>query len=460
MRTVAVLLLASLILFGSVNVGLTRQKNGQGTRQEAKAMIEKAAEWYKKYGREKTLAEITRAGTEMKGEFLDRDLYIFAYDFNGVNLAHGANPKLIGRNLIDMQDADGRYLIRGLIDTARKGGGWYYYKWSNPITKNIEDKLAYVLKLDDTLWIGCGTYGKEALPFTVKKIGVLILFEEPRYDESLKGIREQLDRDGFGEPKTTVTIENAMGSQVKAAEMVKKFSAAKMDLIITLGTSATRAVTKDIKDIPVVFSMVYDPVDSGIAKQWKHSGNNTTGTSSRIPMAVLVQSLTELAPIKKLAVLYTPGEKNSEAQLKELQGPSAEKQIKIVAVPLTRKEDVDNIMMEVVHTADAIYLTGSSIVGLTTPIIVDMANKAKVITITHLEDLVDKGALLGVGPDFYRGGLLTGEKASAILRGAKPSSIPIEVSKKIDVILNMRSANAGQFEIPPNFMKKVSKIIE
>jgi signal transduction histidine kinase len=49
-----------------------------------------------------------------------------------------------------------------LIGTAKKGSGWYYYKWSNPITKQIEDKMAYVMKLDTALWIGCGVYGKEA----------------------------------------------------------------------------------------------------------------------------------------------------------------------------------------------------------------------------------------------------------------------------------------------------------
>jgi cytochrome c len=76
-------------------------------------------------------------------------------------LAHGANPKLIGKNLWDMQDADGKFLIQGLVETAKKGSGWYYYRWSNPITKKVEDKIAYVLKIDDSLWIGCGVYGKE-----------------------------------------------------------------------------------------------------------------------------------------------------------------------------------------------------------------------------------------------------------------------------------------------------------
>jgi putative ABC transport system substrate-binding protein len=123
-------------------------------------------------------------------------------------------------------------------------------------------------------------------------------------------------------------------------------------------------------------------------------------------------------------------------------------------------EEVDKILMEVVHTADAIYLTGSSIIGLTTPLIVDIANKEKVITITHLEDLVDKGALLGVCVNSYREGLLAGEKAVKILKGAKPSSIPIELPKKIDLIFNMKSAKAGQFQVPPDFMKNVTRTIE
>jgi len=152
----------ALFVLGLAGQARAEGKPAQGSKEEAKAMIEKAAAFYKAHGRDKLLAEITRAGSDKSGEFLDRDLYIFAYDFSGLVLAHGSNPKLVGKNLFDMQDADGRYLIRGLIETAKKGSGWYYYKWSNPITKKIDDKMAYVQKLADDLWVGCGVYGKQA----------------------------------------------------------------------------------------------------------------------------------------------------------------------------------------------------------------------------------------------------------------------------------------------------------
>ncbi len=162
--TRATIALASLLLLSTTAGAASpaKPKAEQGSREEAKAMTEKVAVWMKKHGKEKTFAEINRAATEKAGEFVDRDLYIFAYDFNGLVLAHGQNQKMIGKNLFDLQDADGRYLIQGLITTARKGSGWYYYKWANPITKMVDAKEAYVLKIDDGLWVGCGVYGKMA----------------------------------------------------------------------------------------------------------------------------------------------------------------------------------------------------------------------------------------------------------------------------------------------------------
>lgn len=293
-----------------------------------------------------------------------------------------------------------------------------------------------------------------------KKIGVLIFSEETFYVDSKNGIMEQLGKAGFREPAVKFTIESAGGNKAKASELAQKFAEAKMDLIIAIGTSAAIAVAKEIKDVPIVFSTVYDPVGAGIAKDWKSSGNNTTGSSSQVPMSRLVNALKEFVPVKRLAVLYTPGEKNSELQLKDIKGIQDNSQIKVIPVPLTKEEDIANILPEVSRTSDAIYITGSSIVITRVPIIVDIANKAKVVTITHLDDLVEKGALLGVCTNSYLVGRLAGEKAVKILKGAKPSSIPIESGKKLDVILNMKTAKAIQIKVPPEFMKKVTKTIE
>jgi putative ABC transport system substrate-binding protein len=206
--------------------------------------------------------------------------------------------------------------------------------------------------------------------------------------------------------------------------------------------------------------VVYNPVEAGIAKDWKSSGNNTTGTSSKVPMSKLMDSLKLFAPVKRLAVLYTFGEKNSEAQLKDLQEIQADYGIKVVPVPLTRTEEVAQLLPVVIRSTDALYVTGSNLVDSQLSIIVDMATKGKVITITHLDDLVEKGVLLGVCSDSYPMGRLAGEKAVKILNGARPSSIPIESLKQFDVIINLKTAKAGNFPVPPDFMKTVGRTVK
>jgi signal transduction histidine kinase len=125
-----------------------------GTADEAKALVNKAVAYVKAEGKENAFAEFTN----QKGKFVDRDLYIFAVDFNGVTLAHGGNAKLVGKELSGLKDADGNYFIKKFIELAKtKGSGWVDYKWVNPVTKKIESKATYVQKVDN-FFLGCGVY--------------------------------------------------------------------------------------------------------------------------------------------------------------------------------------------------------------------------------------------------------------------------------------------------------------
>lgn len=126
----------------------------RGSADEAVAMVRKAVAYIKENGKEKAFAEFNNPG----GQFRDRDLYIFAEDLNGKMLAHGANPKLVGKVLIDLKDADGKFFVKSLIEVASgKNKGWVDYKWVNPATSAIEHKSSYVEKVDDFL-VGCGIY--------------------------------------------------------------------------------------------------------------------------------------------------------------------------------------------------------------------------------------------------------------------------------------------------------------
>lgn len=124
------------------------------TPEEATTMVKKAVAYIKQAGKDKAIAEFNNP----QGQFVDHDLYIFVIDMNGKTLANGSNAKLIGKNVIEMKDADGKPFIKHFVDIAQtKGSGWSDYQWVDPVTKAIRPKTTYVEKVDDIV-VGCGIY--------------------------------------------------------------------------------------------------------------------------------------------------------------------------------------------------------------------------------------------------------------------------------------------------------------
>jgi cytochrome c len=113
----------------------------RGTLEDAKVLVKKA------------LVEFDKRD----GQFVDRDMYIYVYDKNLKNLAHGGNAKLIGKDLADMRDPDGRYVNKGLLEAAQKGGGTYTFKFFNPVSGKIESKTGYA-EMEGDLMVGSGVY--------------------------------------------------------------------------------------------------------------------------------------------------------------------------------------------------------------------------------------------------------------------------------------------------------------
>lgn len=127
-----------------------------GTPAEAEAMVKKAIAFYKANGQDKAFTEVTNT----KGQFVKDDLYVFVYDIKGKCVAHGFNQKMVGKDLIDLKDAEGKFFVKERVEIAKtKGKGWQDYMFTNPTTKKLEHKTAYVEKVDDFI-IGCGAYKK------------------------------------------------------------------------------------------------------------------------------------------------------------------------------------------------------------------------------------------------------------------------------------------------------------
>lgn len=126
-------------------------KAEKATAAEATAMVKKGVAFIKANGKEKGYQEITNK----TGQFTDRDLYLVVYGLDGVVHAHGANEKMVGKNLIELKDVDGKEFVKERVEMAKaKGTFWQDYKFTNPTSKKIEPKSMYCEKLDDVAVCG------------------------------------------------------------------------------------------------------------------------------------------------------------------------------------------------------------------------------------------------------------------------------------------------------------------
>ena len=140
----ALQLIAAAALATSANVAAAGEF---GTKDEAIAMVKKAVSFIKDQGADKAYSEISNKS----GQFIDRDLYVVVYGLDGKVLAHGANTKLIGKEMIDAQDVDGKPYVKERVELARaQPTFWQDYKFANPVSKKVEPKQMYCERVGET----------------------------------------------------------------------------------------------------------------------------------------------------------------------------------------------------------------------------------------------------------------------------------------------------------------------
>jgi cytochrome c len=141
------LFVSALVTLAAASTAHANEANA--TKDEAVAMVKKAIAYAKTHGKDKTFADVNAKAPQ----FVDRDLYIYVADPKGVVLAHAANAKLVGRDLNTLKDADGKPFVTEIIKIGESGKpGWVEYRWPNPVTKQIDDKLTYVEKADGAIY--------------------------------------------------------------------------------------------------------------------------------------------------------------------------------------------------------------------------------------------------------------------------------------------------------------------
>ena len=271
------------------------------------------------------------------------------------------------------------------------------------------------------------------------------------------GFVEGLKQSGF---PVTFHKYDAHQDLTVLCQLLTQIEHSHFDLIYVFGTTATQYVLSRIKDRPVVFNIVTQPVESGIIKSWESSGNNATGASSMVPIMNQLKALKKVVDYSRLGIVYNPLEPNSIIQRDLVKSYEGVLGFTLMEYRISSQKDVARILPDIQGQVDAVYLPSDSMVQSLGKEIMQHVNEYKIPSLAAIENMVEKeGALLGLVPSYYKLGRLSAQKAILILKSVQPSEIPTETLDHFKISVNMNTARKIQIEIPISILIIADKIV-
>lgn len=304
-------------------------------------------------------------------------------------------------------------------------------------------------------------------PIRGKKIfQVGLLQMAPVVSVNMDGFRAGMEELGYREGENIAyTYRDAQGDLEKLKTYAKELADMKPDMIFVNTSPATLAIKETTQgtDIPVVFSMVADPLSAGLVASQQNSGNNLTGTScAYIDIAPKrIEVLTEVMPkVKKVLVLYRPEDKSAGPCTDKIVDKGKELGLEIIPFKIAKKEDIEEKLKALVPgEVDAIMDPGDSMVSSAVDILIKYTNSLKIPYMALSKAEVDKGAAVGYAVDYLDLGKQTSLIANQVLAGIKPSEIPFEQPRRWFYAINLKTAKEIGLEIPQKEIEKADYVV-
>jgi len=277
-------------------------------------------------------------------------------------------------------------------------------------------------------------------------------------------------RDGFRElgyeegRNIEIEFRWAEGNYARFPELIAELLAKKVDVIVTAGTPATLAVKKATSTVPLVMIAVGDPVGTKIVPSLARPGGNVTGLSSRAPdlEGKRLQLLREVIPhLSRVAFFLNPA--NAFHTVSMRQALAAAKALKIELRPyeVRKTEDLEAAFASIIkERPDGLLILADRVFLHNRKRLMDFATQQKIPSVNAYRELVQAGGLMSYGPsyeDMHRRAAIYVDK---ILKGAKPSDLPIELPTKFNLFINTKTASALGLELPPMLISRADELIE
>jgi putative ABC transport system substrate-binding protein len=299
-----------------------------------------------------------------------------------------------------------------------------------------------------------------AKPALAVKISVNQFVEHPALDASVKGFKDALADEGFADAVFTTHI--AQANMPTVLQIVSQIQGEKPRLVLAVATPSAQATVQKIKDIPVLFTAVTDPLSAGLVDSMDRPGRNVTGTTDMSPVLAQVALIREIHPqAKNMGVIYNAGEANSLALVKILKDAAAKHGFELKEAVTVNTAGVFQAAKSLVGGVDVIYLPTDNTVISSIDSVIKICVENKIPLYPGEADSLRKGGVASLAIDYYELGRQTGVQAARILRGeSAPADMPVEAQKEAALVVNKPFAERVGVAVPQSILERAKEIIE
>lgn len=330
----------------------------------------------------------------------------------------------------------------------------------------VINKMMMLWAISLSLSLTATTVSAQEKPDRSRRIRVVKSDSTPVLDASERGFEKTLLRAGYKE-RVNIIYErhNVQGNTAKVGAMARAFLTSKVDLIHVIGMPASEVIVRTVKDIPIVFSAVKDPVAAGLVPRnsgpGMRTGTNVTGVSDHWPIFLQFETFTAIVPkAKKWGTVYNARDVETFNCLRELREVAKKLGVELTEATASNKAEAVYAVQSLARKVQAIHITADRTAISSFEAIAKVCNETKVPLFAGDLGTASRGGIAAYGVDYHLVGISAGRRAERILGGQKPGDIPWGLSDAFSLIVNEKAARAQGIAIPPVFLKRADKLIE
>ena len=296
------------------------------------------------------------------------------------------------------------------------------------------------------------------------KVFISQVVEHPALDQTTQGIKDTLAAHGYKSGfNLDLRVESAQANPTLAGQIASKFVNQNPSVVVGIGTLSAQSFIKYALQtkVSVVFGSVTDPIGAHLVDNLKKPTQTISGVSNFVPLEPQLALFKKILPgLKKLGILYNPGELNSVSIVQKLEVLCPQFGLKLIKQTISKTGDVPQASAKLAKTSDAIFISNDNTALSALQSVIQAATRVKIPVFVSDTDAVKLGALAALGPNQYEVGKQAGEMIVRILKGERVQEQAVEFPKKTDLFINLIAAKNLNITIPKDVLKNASFVIQ